>query len=120
MGGHDEKLKKFLQIEKKGDLYELDNSKEKIFKIEIANVIFRSIFNESEFFFDRSRKSNAVFIKIVIFKHFKFAPVETRFRDSESAHLVSKNVPHATSQILRVTEIQQFRSNQLMLKNRYF
>ena len=31
MGGHDEKLKKFLQIEKKGDLYELDNSKKKIF-----------------------------------------------------------------------------------------
>ena len=62
MGGHDEKLKKFLQIEKKIiDLYELDNSKEKIFKIEIANVIFRPILNKSEKFFDRSRKSNAVF-----------------------------------------------------------
>ena len=31
-----------------GDLYELDNSKKKIFKREIANVIFRPIFNESE------------------------------------------------------------------------
>ena len=33
----------------------------KNFKNEIANVIFRTIFNESEIFFDRSRKSNAVF-----------------------------------------------------------
>ena len=32
--------------------------------------------------------------------------------------LVIKNVSHTISQILRVTEIQQFRSNQLMLKNR--
>ena len=33
-------------------------------------------------------------------------------------HFVSKNVPHTTSPILKVTEIQQFRSNQLTLKNR--
>ena len=31
-----------------GDLYELDNFKQKNFKIEITNVIFRSIFNENE------------------------------------------------------------------------
>ena len=32
MGGHDEKLNKFWKIEKKiGDLYELDNFKQKIF-----------------------------------------------------------------------------------------
>ena len=31
MGGHDEKLKNFGKSEKKIDLYELDNSKEKIF-----------------------------------------------------------------------------------------
>ena len=34
MGGHDEKLKKFWQIEKKIiNLYELDNSKKKISKL---------------------------------------------------------------------------------------
>ena len=48
------KTEKFWQIEKKIiDLYELDNSKKKIFlkkifKIEIANVIFRPILNKSE------------------------------------------------------------------------
>ena len=48
------KTEKFWQIEKKIiDFYELDNSKEKIFlkkifKIEIANVIFRPILNKSE------------------------------------------------------------------------
>ena len=31
-------------------------------------------------------------------------------------HFASKNVPHTISQILKVTKIQQFRSNQLMLK----
>ena len=31
-------------------------------------------------------------------------------------HFASKNVPHTISQILRVTEIQQFGSNQLILK----
>ena len=47
MGGHDEKLKNFGKSKKKtGDLYELDNSKQKNFKIEIANVIFRKIFDE--------------------------------------------------------------------------
>ena len=41
---------------KLGDLYELDNSKKKFFfekknfKIEIANVIFRTFFNEREIF----------------------------------------------------------------------
>ena len=55
MGGHDEKLKNFGKSKKKTiDLYELDNSKKKIFfwkkifKIEIANVIFRPILNKSE------------------------------------------------------------------------
>ena len=48
MEGHDEKLKNFGKIEKLiGDLYELDNIKQKIFKIEIANVIFRLILNKS-------------------------------------------------------------------------
>ena len=41
IGGHDEKLKNFGKSKKK-------------FKIEIANVIFRPIFNESEIFLDRS------------------------------------------------------------------
>ena len=65
MGGPRRKTEKFRQIEKKiGDLYELDNFKQKIFfgkkfKIEIANVIFRPNFNESKNIFDRSRKSNA-------------------------------------------------------------
>ena len=31
MGGHDEKLKNFAKSEKKGELYELDNFKQKIF-----------------------------------------------------------------------------------------
>ena len=31
MGGHDEKLKNFGESKKKSDLYELDNSKQKIF-----------------------------------------------------------------------------------------
>ena len=31
MGGHDEKLKNFGKSKKKGDLYELDNFKQKIF-----------------------------------------------------------------------------------------
>ena len=44
--------------------------------------------------------------KINIFKNFKFAPIRKRFRDSLD-HFASKNVPHTTSQILRVTEIQQ-------------
>ena len=55
MGGHDEKLKILAKSKKKIiDLYELDNSKKKnffwkkIFKIEIANVIFRPILNKSE------------------------------------------------------------------------
>ena len=55
MGGHDEKLKNFGKSKKKGDLYELDNFKQNIFlkkkfKIEITNVIFRTIFNETEIF----------------------------------------------------------------------
>ena len=33
-------------------------------------------------------------------------------------HMVTKKVSHTISQILRVTEIQQIRSNQLMFKNR--
>ena len=45
---------------------------------------------------------------------------ENGFQIRDLDHFASKNVPHTTSQILRVTEIQQFRSNQLMLKNRYF
>ena len=32
-------------------------------------------------------------------------------------HFVNKNVPHTISQILRVTEVQQFRWNQLLTKN---
>ena len=48
-GGPRRKTEKFWQIEKIIiDLYELDNSKKKIFKIEIANVIFRPILNKSE------------------------------------------------------------------------
>ena len=58
--------------------------------------------------------------KIVIFKNFKFAPIQNGFKIRDLHQFARKNVPHTTSQILRVTEIQQFRSNQLMLKNRYF
>ena len=53
-GGPRRKTEKFWQIEKIIiDLYELDNSKKKIFfeknfQIEIANVIFRPILNKSE------------------------------------------------------------------------
>ena len=48
-GGARRKTEKFWQIEKIiGDLYELDNSKKKIFKIEIANVIVRPILSKSE------------------------------------------------------------------------
>ena len=45
---------------------------------------------------------------------------ENGFEIRDLHHFASKNVPHTTSQILKVTEIQQFWSNQLMLKNRYF
>ena len=65
-------------------------------------------------------RSNQLMLKIVIFKNFKFAPIQNGFKIRDLDHFASKNVPHTTSQILRVTEIQQFRSNQLMLKNRYF
>ena len=65
-------------------------------------------------------RSNRLMLKIVIFKNFKFAPIQNGFEIRDLHHFARKNVPHTTSQILRVTEIQQFRSNQLMLKNRYF
>ena len=65
-------------------------------------------------------RSNQLMLKIVIFKYFKFAPIQNGFEIRNLHHFARKNVPHTTSQILRVTEIQQFRSNQLMLKNRYF
>ena len=45
-------------------------------------------------------------------KNFKFAPIRNLH------HFASKKVPHNVSQILRVTEIQQFRWNQLLTKNR--
>ena len=38
---------------------------------------------------------------------------ENGFEIRDLHHFSSKNVPHTISQILRVTEIQQFRSNQL-------
>ena len=41
---------------------------------------------------------------------------ENGFEIRDLHHFASKNVPHTASQILKVTEIQQFRSNQLMLK----
>ena len=42
---------------------------------------------------------------------------ENGFEIRDLHHFASKNVPHTISQILRVTEIQQFRSNQLLTKN---
>ena len=45
---------------------------------------------------------------------------ENGFQIRDLHHFASKNVPHTASQIIKVTERQQFRSNQLMLKNRYF
>ena len=59
MGCHDETFKNFRKSKKKiGDLHELDNFKQKLFfKIEIANVIFRTIFNKSKIFFDLTRFS---------------------------------------------------------------
>ena len=56
-------------------------------------------------------------LKIVIFKNFKFAPIQNGFKIRDLHHFASKNVPHTISQILRVTEIQQFRWNQLSTKN---
>ena len=41
---------------------------------------------------------------------------ENGFEIRDLHHFADKNVPHTISQVLRVTEIQQFRSNQLMLK----
>ena len=60
MVSHDEKLKNLARRKKIIDLYELDNSK-KNFKIEIANVIFRPIFNKNENTFLSIAKINAVF-----------------------------------------------------------
>ena len=57
MGGHDEKLKNFGKSKKKSVIFtnQTISSKKffrkKMFEIEIANVIFRSILNESENFF---------------------------------------------------------------------
>ena len=57
MGGHDEKLKNFGKSKKKSVIftnYTISSKKfflKKNFKIETANVIFRTIFNESEIFF---------------------------------------------------------------------
>ena len=57
MGGHDEKLKNFGKSKKKSVIFtnQTISSKKffliKNFKIETANVIFRTIFNESEIFF---------------------------------------------------------------------
>ena len=62
-------------------------------------------------------RSNQLMLKIVIFKNFKFAPIQNGFKIRDLHHFASKNVPHTISQILRVTEIQQFRWNQLSTKN---
>ena len=43
---------------------------------------------------------------------------ENGFEIRNLHHFVSKKVPHIDSRILKVTEIQRIRSNQLMLKNR--
>ena len=60
-----------------------------------------------------------------IFKNFTLLSMRRtknliRFKNSfeirDLHHFANKNVPHTISQILWVTEIQQFRSNQLMLK----
>ena len=59
-------------------------------------------------------------LKINNFKNFKFASIQNGFEIRDLHHFARKNVPHTTSQILGVTEIQQFRSNQLMLKNQKF
>ena len=59
MGGHDEKLKNFGKSKKKSVIFTNWTILSK--KIEIANVIFRTIFNKTEIFFDRSLKSIAVF-----------------------------------------------------------
>ena len=68
MGGHDEKLKNFGKSKKKIiDLYELDNSKKKIFlKKNFQNrdkqmSFFDRFWTKVKIFFDRSSKSNAVF-----------------------------------------------------------
>ena len=42
---------------------------------------------------------------------------ENGFEIRDLHHFAIKNVPHTISQILRATEIQQFRSNQLLTKN---
>ena len=68
---------------------------------------------------DTTKKSadveKSIFLKISNLLRF-----ENGFDIRNRHHFLSKNVPHTISQILRVTEIQRIRSNQLMLKNRYF
>ena len=61
-------------------------------------------------------RSNQLMLKIVIFKNFKFAPIRKRFRDSGSASLCEQKCPPHHLSNSQVSEIQQFRSNQLMLK----
>ena len=61
----------------------------------------------------KSRLLTAQFKKISNLLRF-----ENGFEIRDLHHIASKNVPHTISRILRVTEIQRIRSNQLMTKNR--
>ena len=60
-----------------------------------------------------SQKINPYF-SLVIKKLFRF---KNSFEIRDLHYFASKNVPHTISQILRVTEIEQFRWNQLLTKN---
>ena len=117
----------------------------KIFKIEIANVIFRPILNKSENIFwsiaqiERGfQKLDHLVTKIVCLKIFEFLKVtvkiyvnsrlvsaprpkisnllrlENGFEIRHLHHFESIKVSHNISQILRVTEIQQFTWNKLV------
>ena len=56
--------------------------------------------------------------KSIILKILNLLRFENGFEIRDLHHFASKNVPHTNSQIVRVTEIQLIRSNQLMIKNR--
>ena len=105
------------------------STKVKFFLIDRAN---RTRFSETRLMSDQNcMLKNVQFLKVTekIYvnsrlvsaprhKNFKLLRFENGFEIRDLHYFASKNVPHTNFQIPRVTEIQQFRSNQLMLKNR--
>ena len=66
-------------------------------------------------FFDRFLKMVGACAERKILNLLRF---ENGFDIRSLHHLVTKNVSHNISQILKVTEMQRIRSNQPMIKNR--